>query len=339
MTLTQTAILTKQVIVASIITLILSIGGVVGYQIWYANYLSSLPPVEEKPDLRFGALPQPNFPKSNVTSSNFTYSLDTVTGSLPEFKKIIKVYYVPRSYATLLSGEKSQNLASKFLIKSSPQILSETVYKFEENNKSLTVNLDTGNFKFINTASISAQVLGNDNNLTANFLSMLQNLSGNSDTFGRTKITYLKIIENDPQEVNRENANAAEISIWPQAIEEIEIFTPNFNKSLINARVVGAAEKIENYKAINYTNWTIDTTTFATYPLKPVLQAFEDLKSGKGIVVKEPFKPQVSISAVSLGYYLSDEYSQYLLPIYIFEGPEFVSYISAITESELTPAN
>ena len=127
---------------------------------WYAYYLSTLPPVEEKPDIKFGILPTPNFPSSSVSSSNYSYSLDTTTGSLPTlgdngFEKIIKVYFIIKPFATFLSPDRSQALAARFNIKTQPEILTETRYLFEENKKKLTVDLDNGNFTYIREATPS----------------------------------------------------------------------------------------------------------------------------------------------------------------------------------------
>jgi len=143
MTLSQTAVLTKQIITISIITIVVGTVSFIGYKIWYAYYLAHLPPVEEKPDTKFGLLPALEFPESTVSSANFSYSIDTSTGNLPKigiaagFEKLIKVYYVTKTFATLLSAEKSQNLAEKFGINNPPQILSETKYLFKESDKTL----------------------------------------------------------------------------------------------------------------------------------------------------------------------------------------------------------
>ncbi len=120
MTLSQTAIITKQIITFSIIFLILGISSFIGYKVWYAYYLAHLPVKEPTPDTKFGVLPQPNFPQSFVSSSNYTYSIDTTTGNLPKlgidegFDKLSKVYFIPQVFASLLSGEKSQKLAKEF---------------------------------------------------------------------------------------------------------------------------------------------------------------------------------------------------------------------------------
>lgn len=326
MTLTQTAILTKQIIIISVAALVLGTTGFIGYNIWHAYYIAHLPPIEEKPDFKFGQLPPPDFPKGNVSSSNFSYSLDTTTGGLPKigvdtgFEKIIKAYFVNQTFATLLSPDKSQALAEKFNIVLLPEILSETKYRFNDQNRSLLVDLDTGNFSYSNGATISgSQVLDDDNKLISDFKQILSGLGILKDDLanGRSKVIKL------------EN-KTAQISLWPAPFDNKPIFTPDFEKSLINATVVGSADKLDNYLSLNFTYYQIDTSTFATYLLKTPQIAFDDLKLGQGVIIVEPKNPQVSISSVSIGYYLSENYSPYLQPIYIFEGQNFVAYVRAI---------
>lgn len=339
MTLTQTALLTKQVIAVSLVTIILGITSFIGYKVWYAYYLSTLPPVEEKPDTKFGILPAPIFPQSSVASSNFSYTLDTTTGNLPNlgdigFEKIIKVYFIIKPFATFLSPDRSQALASRFEIKSSPKVLSETRYLFEEDQKKLTVNLDNGNFTYTKISTPSGkETLEDDKMLTSNFENILGNLGALKPqlTEGRSKIIPLKVTGDQFvfSEVRTE-ASLAQISLWPKSINEKSIFTSDFNKALINGIAIGSARTLEDYISLNFTFWQIDEATFATYPTKSPSDALTDLQSGKGVVILEPEKPQVSITSVYLGYFLSDDYSQYLQPIYVFEGPQFVAYVSAI---------
>lgn len=348
MTLTQTAILTKQIITITIITLFLGIVSFIGYKIWYAYYLAHLPPVEEKPDTKFGVLPFPDFPKISVSSSNYSYTLDTATGGLPKlgqeggFEKIIKVFFLPKPYATFLSPDKAQNLAEKFNIKTPPDILSEVNYSFKDKDKNLTIDLDSGNFTYTNQATPSAnQSLDDDNKLVLDFENVLGNLGVLKEELkkGRTKVTLLKLegIKLVPTTLKAESF-AAQISLWPEAIDKKSIFTADFNQSLVNCVVIKSASSLENYLSLDFTFWPIDTSTFATYPTKSAEDALSDLKSGKGVVIIEPVKPSVSITSVYLGYYLSDSYSPYLEPIYIFEGPNFVAYVPAVSGEFIAPA-
>ena len=346
MTLSQTAVLVKKIITISLIMLFLGTSSFIGYKLWHAYYIAHLPPVVEKPDTKFGLLPIPDFPTSSVSSSNYSYSLDTSTGSLPKigvdpgFDKIIKVYFITKSFSTLLSPEKSQNLAAKFNINTNPQILSDTKYQFTDQSKTLTVDLDTGNFLYRKEATVSGkETLNDDDKLVSGFEKTLDSLGiPISDlTKGRTKITLLKSNGNTLVPTNlRAEAQAAQISLWPQNIDQKSIFTSDFNKALVNATIVKSATDLADYISIQFTDYPIDTTTFATYPLKSPEVAYADLKSGKGVVVLEPTKPQVSVSSVYLGYYLSDNYNPYLEPIYVFEGQDFVAYVPAVSDEFIT---
>ena len=341
MTLTQTAIIAKQIITLSIIALSLGIVSFIGYRIWYSYYLSTLPPVEEKPDYKFGILPSVDFPKVSVSSSNFSYSIDTTTGNLPKvgvdpgFEKIIKVYFVIKPVSTLLSPERSQTLAEKFGITNPAEILSETTYFYKDNNKSLTVDLDSGNFSYSKESSPSAKEgLDEDDKLVRDFQNTLNLMGGSKDDLknGRSKVLLLKRAGNKfIPTTDLNEAEGAQISLWPQGLDNKEIFTADFNKSQVFGIVLKSADNLDNYLSLNFTFWSVDTTTFATYPIKDATVAFEDLKLGKGVVVIEPSKPQVSITSISLGYYLADNYTPYLQPIYIFEGPQFASYVPAIS--------
>jgi hypothetical protein len=337
MTLTQTAIVTKQFITLTVIALVLGLVSFIGYKIWYAYYLSHLPPVEEKPDTKFGQLPYPDFPNSSVSSSNYSYSVDTSTGNLPKvgidegFEKIIKVYFVTKTYATLLSGEKSKALAEKFDIKTAPQILSETSYLFEENSKSLVVDLDTGNFNYKNDATISGtESLEEDSKLVTDFERNLQELGVFKEDLkkSRTKVIHIRDIDRI----------LAQVSLWPAPIDSKPVFTSEFDTSEIYARVYKSADNIKNYLQLNFNYFPIELSTYATYPIKTSEKAFEDLKGGRGAIVVEPIKPQVSITSIYLGYFLGRNYSPYLQPIFVFEGPHFAAYVPAISEEFQTLA-
>lgn len=336
MTLSQTAALTKQIIFLSIFALVLGTVSLIGYRIWYANYLASLPPVEEKPDAKFGLLPLPDFPKALVSSSNFSYSVDTSTGNLPKvgvdpgFEKLIKVYFVTKTAASLLSAEKSQRLAEKFDIKTPSEVLSETNYRFKSNEKTLTIDLSSGNFTFQNNLTISEKTaLDDDKKLIADFGRILENLEVYNEDLrsGRSNIIRL---ETEP--------DVAQISLWPSPVDNKLIFTPQFNTSLINARVYKSADNLVNYASLNFTYYPVELSTFTTYPLKTAEEAFTDLKGGKGVVIIEPTKPQVSITSIYLGYFLSENYTAYLQPIFVFEGPHFVAYVSAVSSEFVSSA-
>ncbi len=342
MTLSQTAALTKKVIVISIITIVVATISFISYNIWHAYYLAHLPPVVEKPDPRFGILPAINLPPSKVSPSTLSYSVDTATGNLPTigvdagFEKFIKVYFVTKTFASLLSSVKSHDLADKFQIATPPQILSETNYVFKDNNKTLNVDLDSGNFSYTNQATISGtEALDNDNKLIADFNTTLQGLGVLKPDLqnGRSKILLFRNEGTNliPTDVRTE-ASAAQISLWPASIDNKPIMTSSLDTSLINAKLYKSASDLQNYFSLNYTYYPIDTSTFATYPIKTPDSALTDLKSGKGVILLQPPKTNVSILKVYLAYFLPETYSPYLQPVFVFEGPQFEAYVPAISD-------
>ncbi len=335
MTLTQTAQFTKIALLTGITTLILGITGFTGYKIWYNHYLASLPKPEPKPDLKFGALPQPDLPQTLVTSGSYTYSLATTTGTLPSFDKLIKVYFMPKPTASFLAEDKTKALAQKLNISTDPQIVSDTEYSYSDEPRSLTVELDTGNFLYTNTATLSAtQTLDQDDRLVSDFKSNLQNLNVLKEALGtKRQIELLKVQDNQLVPASsRAEAQAARIYLWPADIDEKPVLIGKFNKSLIYATAVGSAFNPQSYQELHFTYRPVDQTTFATYQIKPVNQAFDELKSGQGAIIEAPQKQQVSITSIYIAYYESEKYVPFLLPIFVFEGPGFVAYIPAIAQ-------
>src|SRR5258708_2433232 len=128
MTLTETAQLTKRVLLISLVLLVIAISGWISYQVWYYKYyLPNKPAVEVLPEVKFGILPRPVLPKSEISSSNYSYSLDTETGDVPTtLPKIAKVFFVPQLGTTLLSSNRATNLAEKLGFTQGPENISST---------------------------------------------------------------------------------------------------------------------------------------------------------------------------------------------------------------------
>jgi len=322
MTLTQVAIITRRTILGFAILVVIGTISFIGYQIWYANYLASLPPPEEKPDVKFGTLPQPNFLPSRVSSSNFSYQVATETGGLPDFGKIAKVYFMPKAVATFLAQDKASTLASKFNIDTPPEASAENIYKFQK-DRILTIELDNGNFVYQSNATPSSQF-----NL-ADSESIISNL--------RNVLLSLGILKEELRD-SPGKIEGSKILIWPKDIDSKPVVTANFTTSLVKAEANFPASLPEHYSLINFIFWPVDITTFSTYPIKSANEAFEDLKTGQGVVVIEPRNPQVSITKAYLAYLQSESYSPYLQPIFVFEAPNFVAYVAAITNEFLSPA-
>jgi hypothetical protein len=323
MTLTQVATITRRGILIGSILLFLGTIAFVGYQIWYANYLASLPPVEEKPDVKFGSLPSPEFIKSSVSTSNFSYQIATETGGLPDFGKVIKVYFIPKASATFLAQDKARDLAKKFSIDNPPEASSESQFQFKQDNKRLIIDLNTSNFTYRKDATITAQPASDGQALIRNFRDLLSRLSILHPSLKDSPGKY----------------EGGIIMLWPKDIDGKRIVTGRFRTPLITAVAGDDGDTAEDYTEINFTFWPVDENTFSTYPVKTTATALEDLKTGKGVVVVIPKQTLVSLTSIYLAYYQNESYSPYLQPVFVFEGPNFVAYVPAITDEFIAKRN
>lgn len=335
MTLTEASALTKKGMIVSAITLVVIFAA---WGIWhyYYNYiyLPGLPVEVEKPTLAFGPLPELKFPDPTVASSNFSYSLDTETGTLPEdIPELFKVYSVAQLATDLLALDRAKSLAGELNFNRNPEAISATQYKFIDNinGGQLIVDLDTGNFKFRRNVATSSsdnfedieEFISEDSQGQSlkSFLSARELLKDQLQN-GRTLVTY-----NNPVKVD---SNMVTIGLWQDDIDEIPIVTPKFNEALIKAVATNNRDPLKKYILMDYTFWPIDLNNFGTYPLKPVAEAYEQLKNGDAFVALEPRTGNVSLTKIYLGYYLSELYSNYLQPVYVFEGPSFAAFVPAL---------
>lgn len=347
MTLTETAQFTKKAII------VVGIALVVIFSLWagIAYYLSNRP-VEvyvELPTKDFGLLPKPALPKSKLTASSLSYQLDTETGSLPtNFPALMKVYFIPKLGTTFLAPDKAKRLASSFSFKNGPEILSPTIHRFnDQKGGEFLFDLDSGNFRFkrpIATQSADfddreESQLETESNLIAAFKRYLSERGSMPDQLagGSAKVFY-----NKPKQIE---STEATITLWQQDIKEgteenpitFPIVSQEFNQGLVKGSITRYQSLENKFLSIDYIFWPVDLTRFETYPIKTVEQAFEQLKNGEGTVVLPYTKSTAAIEKIYLAYLLPKEYTPYLQPVYVFEGPQFAAYVPAITPDNFEP--
>lgn len=332
MTLTQTAQLTKRLILISIVVLFLGVGGRIGYNLWEDYRLAQLPPPVEKPEMKFGPLPQITFPAPGVSSTNFSYSLDTATGGFPEIASLVRIYFIPQASISLLSPEKAKVLAENLGFSIGPEVIDEKTHLFKNpDGGSIEINIITGNFNFQKSDSTKTYEKDFDQNLFS------QDLAAREFKEFLGKFNYLpqelgegqtKVVLND-----RTASPSASISIWPADVDKHKIITAVPDQGLVRGEFIPKSSSLDFYK-VSYIFWPIDKTTYSTYPIKTPEEAFEELKSGEGHISLEPSDPQVSITSVYLAYYQSENYTPFLQPVFVFEGPNFVGLVPAIKNPE-----
>ncbi|OGE30821.1 hypothetical protein A2631_03995 [Candidatus Daviesbacteria bacterium RIFCSPHIGHO2_01_FULL_44_29] len=336
MTLTETARITKISILALAILVVIGISGWASFQFWYHRYyLPSRPVQVEVPEVKFGVLPRPLFPKSNVSSSNFSYSIDTETGELPtKITQLMKVYFIPQLGTTLLAPNKARILAESLNFNTNPEVVNSSTYQFKNGDGgTLLIDLNNSNFTIrypqaSSSAILQSVPLPDEDSLIDYFQNFLKQrgLFSNSLQKGTPLVTYDKF----PQKTSL----VATVSIIPADLDGTRVVTPSFKNGLVQATITQNKDSLKLLDVI-FTIWEPDNQNTSTYPLKTIQTAFDELKAGKGTVIVEPPKPRVSLATVYLAYFEANEYAQYIQPVYVFEGEEFVAYVPAITDQYL----
>lgn len=327
MTLTEASRFTKKAALAFAAFLVAAIAFWTSYRYWYTNYyIPRIEAAKNKPDVRFGALPSLNLPKSQVSSSTLTYSIDTETGNLPnDLQTTAKIFYIPQNPTTLLSANKARDIASSVGFTSYGEATTPTTLKFTDGGGEMTIDINSSNFHFRKplTPDSTNTYPFSETQLTADLKSYLNARHLLTDSLdqglGRA---YMD------QGVN---GSSATVTLWPADVEKLPIVTPSFRYGLVKATFIRGADG-NLISQMDYIYWGLDETNTSSYPLKGVSKALDDLKAGAGSVIVSPRDNHASINKVYLAYFEEERYNPFLQPIYVFQGSDFIAYVSAVSD-------
>lgn len=343
MTLVDAAQLTKKGIIVFIAMIILLTLAWFGYLYWLNNIYTP-PIVIIPPELKFGKIPLPKFPNPEISSTNYTYTLDTPDGKLPEDSpSLMKVYFMPQLGATLLAPDRVKELAETLGFTEGPEKISATKHRFKDpQGGEILIDLNTNNFNYkraeIPESSESAkqdvkQDIGDQARIIADFKNYLssKNLLKESLRLGSITVEY-----NKP---SQQESTRAKVSLFPSPIkdEEIEysIITPSYPLGLVNGEVTRFTKDYNKYPILNYVYWEPELENSSTYPIKTYNEALTQLKEGKGVIIQQPPQNQVSITESYIAYFEPEEYSPYLIPVFVFKGKNFLSIVPAIEDDQI----
>lgn len=293
---------------------------------------------ETPPSVPFGKISF-QFPDSTGTES-FEFSLDTLTGKLPEFPTQVKVYRIEEKQADLLALPRAVEKVETIGFRGNPIKLSDSVYQWEDQAppaRTITMNIFTNNF-----------------NLTSSYLSDSASLSFNSTNINfataasKTFLESLNLLPEDLDETKNKislfnidnfalipatsisNAKIVQVSLYQKDVEGLPIYYSNPQLSPINFLVAEVNRKPIVVEA-NY-NYQKILPDNGTYPIKTAQQAFSDLKKGDAYLTLAGTGKNIAIKNVKLGYFLGDKKQSFLVPVIVFEGNNFQAMVAAIAD-------
>jgi hypothetical protein len=299
------------------------------------------PPKPPAPTVAFGKLPPISFPE-NEKLPTLTFSLETIEGSLPQLDNLRKVYFIPKKIFSFLTEQEAIDKARSIGFTGEPEKLSETIYRWQREEKIpsfLTMDIVTQNFDFRYSYEKDQSLLQSGGLLTP------EQALGNAITFMRKagillpdraeeKTIFVYYRYSPPQLIKVSSlaeTNFIKVNILRKEIDDLLLLPPHPDDANISFLV----SKSNTQRIIDsrYTYFPIDQEVWATYPLKDVTQAWNELKDGQGFIASLGDNPsgEIIIRQVSLAYYDPHTHQNYLQPIFVFKGDKgFSAYLPAV---------
>jgi hypothetical protein len=299
----------------------------------------------------FGVLPQINFPES-TSSGSLVYSLETLNGRFPNLPSIGKVYFIAVPKENLQSINRSVEQAMKLRFTAEPSVITKTVRQWINPDNpllSLRYNVATGNFiikyDWANDSSIFdiKELPDKDTALleSKNFFNNLGLLPKELQE-GKTQISFYRAsVGAYTQAPSLSSADFVRIDYFRNNLDNLPLVGDMPNHSPLYIIYSGIKDEFRRMVEVHYVIWDIDKDTFATYPLKSIDEAWNDLKNGGAYISNQGTGGSnlINIRQIYLAYYYSDNPTSFLQPVYIFEGDKgFIAYVSAISKEWLKPA-
>ncbi len=345
-TLTQTAYFARRTINWGIIAIIAYILMRIFWSIFIAVFLLIFPPKAPPPNHAFDKLPVLVFPLQATPSAALTFQLQTIEGTVPKASESATVYLMPKTAPNLLGLNTAQDFASGFDFDPTPVQETKNIYRFNDAKlplRRLRYDIVSNNF-IIRYGYEQDPSVFNGKNLplpddgTREAINLLQshNLYQTDLAGGTNQILFLRL--NGTQLIGTTSlsqADAERIDFFRKPIEDTQVLTPYADEAPVSIIYSGSTDTKKRIIQFAYTFWPIDYQTTATYALKTSNQAWEELQSGNGYIVRYPTSGNVAvIRNVYLAYYDSFDPQTYLQPIFVFDGDNgFRAYVPAVSSS------
>lgn len=316
-----------------------------------------------KAGVGFGPLPPLSFKNRVLTpkAETVVYTLETMSGLLPNFPVLLPVFTVQTPKKSLLASERAKDLAAALGFAGQPTIISPSEYLWEKPSQTLRLkmNILTLNYRLTTTQLfpfIPGQLTTEEKlkDAARTFLSQARPLDKN---FADGKATVVWLRFNGQSFVKAESlseADAARVDFFRTVkIGETSysLLTILPQESLVRVYFQGGRK---NPYEVDYTIWPYDFDKGSTYPLKNVNLAWEEIKRGQSPVVylsskdidylklrQPPDFKNVTVREVKLAYFDDESRQSFLQPIYVFSGQadfkngesaEIITYVPAVDE-------
>jgi hypothetical protein len=310
---------------------------------WNAIINALIPPKPPPETVAFGILSVYDLSDGFKPKSSVEFRLQAITGNFPVLPTKAKVFETAKKIPSFAAEESIKERARKLGFIKEPVKISGSVMEFgssNQENKNLIYDTLTLNYVMsfkLEPSLIMTRPSSIDSSMgtASNFFESM-GLDFNQYPKSKVITKTLKFENNSIVEANSlSNADLIEVAFNLTDIEELPtIFVKKGSTSIYalvaNSRVIYAKEESPD----------VELFRFATYPLKSINQAWEELNSGKSYFNIENLNSTVDIKDVKLGYVMGSKNNQYIQPVYLFLGEgDFRAFIPAVADAWIGKEN
>lgn len=285
--------------------------------------------------------------KQAIPSGGFSYILDNIEGKPVTATLAAKVFFIPEPQSRLTYRSRILLMAKQFGFNTDItkyKLINDEAF-FSDNDKKLYINIKNYNFQYEydfgqHQEIFTQAVLPQEKDIEQKTIEFLKSIDRYPDDLAKGKINFLYFnyisANNSISPSSFKDANIVELDFFPQAVDNYPVFYEKFQSSPNHVIATFINGEIKILKAkIAYFEKVYDQ--FGVYPLKTGDQAYEELISGKGLIISnETNKKQITINKMFLSYLDLESYFPYFQPVYVFLGADnFVAYVFAVSNDYL----
>lgn len=275
----------------------------------------------------FGKLPKIDFSEGVKPQGRITYKLETISGDLPKLPGTAKVFAIRSEGLSFGRIEDIKRRAQQLGFNNQPNITPGGFLSFvdpNDNKRFLSMYDTNGSISYViilnNQEMAAVQKPKNSQDALRLASDFLSKLNLNRNEFPNSK------------DVNSQaDANLVRVNFYRADLDKLPVLPmlqdPAKGKVWVligNDKVLAAKMEIYN----------LERFTFATYPLKGVAKAYEELQNGQGVFNTSPDLDTMEITSVGLGYVESSKTDGFLEPVYIFGTlGNLKAFVSAVDDS------
>jgi hypothetical protein len=280
-----------------------------------------------------------------TSSAKHSYIMDTVEGEPVTATEAAYVFYIPESKFRFGYQEKMYLMAKTLgFSPDTKHTLVGNEADFTEQKKSLRIDIMNFNYKYDTKIQDSPELWTNNGtpdkeeaqNRAVDFLKSLDRYPDDLAQ-GRMNIVYLQYDKVSSQTAvvqDFREANMVEVDFYRADIDQYPIVSPRyFNSQNYVTMVVNGGAYIVVSSQIRF--FEKSTEQVGLYPVIDGPAAFAKLATGSGYIISGANieKKNIPIKRMYLGYYDTEIYQEYMMPVYVFLGDDnFVAYVPAIPD-------